>query len=226
MAISKMSRKFLVFLLLAASLVAQEQGKNQNQDKNSGEHKRLWVLRAPGEAVEYNPATFAAMQPIKIPAEAVASPQKFSVNRLGQMLFAAPATLPLAEDDLAAEGKAWFWDGHAATTLALGRTRSTATTGSNLAITESAPAPALSEDGKHLYWLANQARRLQRDGVDLSTKTTWSIWQTDLAGGARQDLASIALPDCSCPTGGCEESCPYGVAWVPDNGIGKFLLLS
>ena len=168
--IGKMPRTFLVFLLLAASLAAQEQGKNQNQDQSSAQRKRLWVLRAAGEAVEYNPATFAAMQTVKVPAEAVASPQRFSVNRLGQMLFAAPAALPLAEGDLAAEGKAWFWDGYAATTLALGGTRSTATTGSNLAITESAPAPSLSEDGKHLYWLANQARRLQRDGVDLSTR--------------------------------------------------------
>jgi len=224
--INKMPRTFLVFLLLAASLGAQKQGKNQAQDKNSGEHKRLWVLRAPGEAMEYNSATFAVMQPVKVPAEAVVSPQKFSVNRLGQMLFAAPAALPLAEGDLTNEGKAWFRDGNAATTLALGGTRSTATTGSNLAITESAPAPALSEDGKHLYWLANQARRLQRDGVDLSTKTTWSIWQTDLAGGARQDVASVTLPDCSCPTGGCEESCPYGVPWLPDNGVGKFFLLN
>jgi hypothetical protein len=224
--ISKMPRTFLVFLLLAASLGAQEQGKNQDQDKHSGEYKRLWVLRAPGEAVEYDPATFATMQTVKVPPEAVASPQKFSVNHLGQMLFAVPAALPLAEGDLAAEGKAWFWDGHAATTIQLGGMRGTATTGSNLAITESAPAPSLSEDGKHLYWLANQARRLQRDGVDLSTKTTWSIWQTDLAGGARQDLASISLPDCSCPTGGCEESCSYGVPWVPDDGVGKFFLLN
>jgi hypothetical protein len=221
-----MPRTFLVFLLLVASLAAQKQGKNQNQDQSSAQRKRLWVLREPGEAVEYNPATFAAMQTVKVLAEAVASPQKFSVNRLGQMLFASPAALPLAEGDLTSEGKAWFWDGHAAITLALGGTRSTATTGSNLAITESAPAPVLSEDGKHLYWLADQSRRLQRDGVDLSTKTTWSIWQTDLAGGARQDLASVALPDCSCPTGGCEESCPYGVPWVPDDGVGKFFLLS
>jgi hypothetical protein len=223
---SGMPRIFLVFFFLVASLNAQEKGKKQAQDKNSGEHRRLWVLRAPGEAMEYNPATFAAMQTVKVPAEAVSSPQKFSVNRLGQMLFAAPATLPLAEGDLAAEGKVWFWDGHVAITLPLGGTRSTAATGSNLAITESAAAPALSEDGKRFYWFANQARRLQRDGVDLSTKTTWSIWQTDLAGGARQDLASVSLPDCSCPTGGCEESCPYGVPWVPDDGIGKFFLLS
>jgi hypothetical protein len=68
--------------------------------------------------------------------------------------------------------------------------------------------------------------RIQRDGVDLSTKTTWSEWRTDLAGGKREELASITLPECSCPTGSCEESCPYGQVWVPENGIGNFFLLT
>jgi hypothetical protein len=203
---------FCVVFLLSASLPAQS--------------KRLWVLRAPGEAVEYDPATFAARQTVKIPAEAVASPKSFSVNRSGQMLFASPVFLPLAEGDLAVERKVWFWDGHAATTLTREVTRTTATTGSNLAITESAPVPYLSADGTHLYWLSNSARRLQRDGVDLSTKTTWLSWQTDLAGASHQDMASIAMPDCSCPTGGCEESCPYGEVWVPDDGVGTFFLLT
>ncbi len=71
----------------------------------------MWVLRAPGEAVEYDPATFTEKQTVKIPAEAVASPQNFSVNHLGQMLFAETAALPLAEGDFAAERKVWFWDG-------------------------------------------------------------------------------------------------------------------
>ena len=122
--------------------------------------------------------------------------------------------------------KAWFWDGHAATTLARDVARTTATTGSNLAISESAPTPYLSADGTHLYWFSNQAHRLQRDGVDLSTRTTWLSWQTDLAGAGHQDLASITLPDCPCPTGGCEETCPYGEAWTPDDGVGKFFLLT
>jgi hypothetical protein len=201
-----------VVLLLAVSLSAQS--------------KRLFVLRAPGEAVEYDSATFAAKQTVKVPAEAVASPQDFSVNHLGQMLFASPVSVPLAESDLAAERKVWFWDGHAATTLTREVTRTTVTTGSNLAITESAPVPFLSADGTHLYWFSNSARRLQRDGVDLSTKATWSSWQTDLAGAGREEVASIALPDCSCPTGSCEESCPYGETWIPDDGVGKFFLLT
>ena len=201
-----------VVLLFAVSLMAQS--------------KRVWVLRAPGEMAEYDPATFASKQIVKVPAEAVSSPQNLSVNHLGQMLFASSLSLPLADGDLAAERTVWFWDGRTASTLTREVARSTATTGSNLAITESAPVPSLSADGMHLYWFSNQARRLQRDGVDLSTRTTWSGWLTDLAGAGRQDLASITLPECSCPTGSCEESCPYGEVWIPDDGVGKFFLLT
>jgi len=39
-------------------------------------------------------------------------------------------------------------------------------------------------------------------------------------------VASIALPDCSCPTGDCEETCPYGEVRVPGDGVGKFFLLT
>jgi hypothetical protein len=201
-----------VVLVLAASLAAQSQ--------------RLWVLRSPGEMVEYDPATFSARQTVKVPAEAVSSPQNVSVNHLGQMLYAPSVSLPLTEGDLATEQKVWFWDGHAATTLTREISRTSATVGSNLAITESAPVPFLSADGTNLDWFSNQARRLQRDGVDLSTKTTWLSWQTDLAGTGRRDLASIALPDCPCPTGGCEETCPYGEVWIPDNGLGNFFLVT
>lgn len=199
-------------LLLATSLAAQS--------------KRLWVLRAPGEAVEYDSTTFAEKQTVKVSAEAVESPQNFSVNHLGQMLFAAPVSLPLGEGDLAAERKVWFWDGKTATTLSREVARTTSTAGSNLAITESAPVPYLSADGVHLYWFSNQARRLQRDGVDLSTKTTWLGWRTDLAGAGREDLTSVALAECSCPSGSCEEGCPYGEVWVPDDGVGKFVLMT
>jgi hypothetical protein len=192
----------------------------------AAQNKRLWVLRAPGEVVEYESATFAEKQTVKIPADAVTSPQNFSVNHLGQMLFAVPVSLPLVEGDLSAERKVWFWDGHTASTLSREVFRSTATVGSNLAITESAPVPFLAEDGTRVYWFSNQARRLQRDGVDLSTKTTWLSWKTDLAGSGREDLASITLPDCPCPTGGCEETCPYGEVWIPDEGVGEFFVLT
>jgi hypothetical protein len=183
-------------------------------------------VRAPGEAVEYDAATFAEKQTVKIPPEAVGLPQSLAINHLGQMLFAVPVVLPLAEGELSAERKVWLWDGHTATTLSRDVGRTISTTGSNLAIAESAPVPFLAEDGMHLYWFSNQARRLQRDGVDLSTKLTWLSWQTELDGTNRQDVASLPLPDCSCPTGACEESCPYVETWTPDEGVGKFFLIT
>jgi hypothetical protein len=203
---------FCVVLALSASLAAQG--------------KRLWVLRPPGEMAGYDPATFTPKQTVKVPAEATASPQNFSVNHLGQMLFAAPVSLPLAEGDLATERKVWFWDSLTATPLVRDVGRTTATAGSNLAITESAPVPFLSADGTHLYWFSNQARRLQRDGVDLSTKTAWLSWRTDLSGAGRQDVASIAFPECPCPTGGCEETCPNGEVWAHEDSVGRFFLLT
>ncbi len=191
-----------------------------------GQGKRLWVMRAPGEMVEYDPATFAVKQTVKVPAEAVQSPGSVSVNRLGQILFAAAVPLPLSEEDVASPHKAWFWNGHAATTLDLGVTREVKAIGSNQAVTESAPVPFLSADGARLFWFANQARRLQREGVDLSTATTWQGWQTDLQGAGRQELATAKFPECRCATGTCDDSCPYGTFWAPESGVDKFFLMS
>jgi len=59
-----------------------------------GQGKRLWVLRAPGEMVEYDPATFAVKQTVKVPAEAVENPLGLSVNHQGQILFVPIVSLP------------------------------------------------------------------------------------------------------------------------------------
>lgn len=195
------------------------------------QNKRLWVLRAPGEMVEYDPATFAAKPvvanpPIKLPPEAMKSPRSVSVNHQGQILFAPTVSLPLTEDDAEGPHKAWFWNGRASTSLDMGVSRKTATEGSNVAVTESAAVVYLSADGQHLFWFANQARRLQREEMDLSTATTWQAWQTDLEGNARQDVASSPLPDCRCTTGSCEETCPYDVAWAPEDGVGNVFLMT
>jgi hypothetical protein len=196
-----------------------------------GQSNRLWVLRAPGEMVEYDPARFAAKPPatnppIEVPAEAMKSPQSISVNHEGQILFAPPASLPLVEGDADTPHKAWFWNGRAASSLEMGVSRKTEATGSNVAITESAASVYLSADGQHLFWFANQARRLQREDMDLSTATTWQAWQSDLEGNARQDIASTTLPDCRCTTGSCEETCPYIVVWAPEDGVGRVFLVT
>ncbi len=187
--------------------------------------QRLWVLRASGEMVEYDSATFAVKQRVKMPAEAIKSPAAISVNGMGQILFAPAVTLPLSEEDVAGR-KAWLWDGHAATTLDQGVSRKVVETGSNQAVTELAPAPYLSADGKHLFWFANEQRRLEREDVDLSTTTTWNAWTTDLSGGGREDLVSTKFPDCRCTTGSCEETCPVGTVWMPQSGVDKFFVMT
>ena len=130
-------------LLLTAPLCAQE--------------KRLWVLRAPGEMVEYDLQTFAVKQTVKVPADALKNPAAIEVNHLGQILFVTPAPLPLAEEDVASAHKVWFWNGSGATMIDLGLKREVTATGSNQAVTESSPTPFLSADGAHLFWFANAA---------------------------------------------------------------------
>jgi hypothetical protein len=191
-----------------------------------GQGKRLWVLRSNGDLVEYDPTTFAAKQTVKLPPDAAKSAANISINHLGQILSVPAVSLPLSDDDLTAPHKVWFWNGHVATTFDQGVEHKTEKIGSNDAVTEVAPSVFLSADGTHLFWSVNQQRRLERDDLDFSTETTWQAWQTDPSGASRQDLASLKFPDCRCPTGSCEETCPSGVVWAPENGLDKFFLMT
>jgi hypothetical protein len=198
---------------LSASLAAQS--------------KRLWVLRAPGEAVEYDASHVCREANGEGSAGSRDLAQRtFPVNHLGQMLFAAPAVFAARGRRSRSREKSLVLGWSHRTTLTREVARTTATAGSNLAITESAPVPYLSEDGAHLYWFSNQARRLQRDGVDLSTKTTWLSWQTDPAGGARQEVASITLPDCPCPHRKLRRNLPLRASVGSRRWGGKFFLLT
>lgn len=205
-------RMTVALLLLATPLLAQG--------------KKLWVLRAPGEMVEYDPATFTVRQKVKVPADALKSPAAISVNRAGQILFAPAPSLPLSDDDIKATHKFWLWDGHAATPIDEGVKHNLEETGSNQAITEQAPLAYLSADGKHLYWFANEPRKLEREGVDLSTEINWQAWRTDLSGANREEVASKKLPECRCKTGTCEDTCPTEVAWSPATGLDNFFFVT
>jgi hypothetical protein len=186
--------------------------------------KRLWVLQSSGEMVEYDPTTFAPKQRVKLPPEALKSPSNISINRQGQILFASTISLPLSESDATDPHKIWIWNGHTVASIDQGVEHKSEDHGSNQAVTESAPLPYLSADGNHLFWFANQPRRLQREEVDLSTTVTFQAWRTDVEGKAREEVTSTKLPDCRCPTGSCDESCPSVSVWAPDGGIQNFFL--
>ena len=120
-----------------------------------GQGKRLWVLRPPGEMVEYDPATFAVKQTVKVPAAALQSPATIAVNRLGQILFAPAVSLPLSDEDAASAHKLWIWDGHNAITIEQGVKRDVTTTGSNQAVTEFGSA-GVSFCGRRTFVLVRQ----------------------------------------------------------------------
>ena len=202
--------KYLMSLLLVAPLCAQS--------------KHLWVLQPTGEMVEYDLTTFAPKQHVKLPPEAAKSPAAISINHLGQMLFASPVSLPLSDSDIANPHKVWVWNGHSAASIDQPLEHKEEAHGSNQAVSESAPTPYLAADGNHLLWFATEARRLEREGIDLSTTNSFHAWQTDLDGKGREEVASSKLPDCRCPTGSCEESCPTFMVWAPDAGVDNFFL--
>ena len=186
--------------------------------------RRLWVLQSSGEMVEYDPTTFAPKQHVKLSPEALKSPSNIALNRQGQILFAPTVSLPLSDADAKDPHKIWIWNGHTATSIDQAVEHKSEEHGSNQAVTESAPFPYLSADGNHLFWFANQQRRLQREEVDLSTTVTFQAWRTDMEGKAREEMTSTKLPDCRCPTGSCDESCPSVSVWAPDDGIQNFFL--
>ena len=205
-------QKTLALLLIATPLGAQSNG--------------LWVLEPTGDTVEYDATTFAPKQRVRVPAEAAKSPTAISINRVGQILLAPPVSLPLSETDIANPRKIWIWNGHVAASIDQPIEHKEEDRASNQAVTESAPQPYLSADGTHVYWFTNEARRLEREGVDLSTSNSVQMWQTDLEGKAREDIATSKLPDCRCPTGSCEETCPSFVIWTPEQGIENFFLIT
>ena len=191
----------------------------------SGQGPRLWVLTAPNSIVEYDPATFASKQTIPVPAEVLKSPKIFQVNRQGQMLFAPNSEDPSPDVGKGGE-KFWFWDGHAAQFLGRETIRISSQAGSNQKVTESSPWPFLSADGTHLFWFTNQYDRLQRENVELSVSTTFRAWLSDNRGKQKQDLATFDFPECRCPTGACQETCPEVRFWVSEKGVEDYFIIT
>ena len=124
----KVCRSIISLLLLVLPLFAQE--------------RRLWVLREPGEMVEYDLTTFALKNRVKMPPQALKVPGNVSVNQPGQILLVPSTTPAVTDEDAAAPHTVWLWTGQAATTLEPGAEHSSEQRGSNQVVTESAPVAA------------------------------------------------------------------------------------
>ncbi len=190
--------------------------------------KRLWVLREPDEVVEYDPATFAPKQTVKVPPQALRNPESFTVSSDGQMLFdpnpggsenAAPGS---------AGDRLWLWNGQAAAFLDRRAIRTDSPAGANRSVIESTPRCFPATDGRSLYWLANEFGKVKEKdrNIELSVATTFRAWQSGPAGEGRVQIAEMSFVPCDCGTGVCEETCPEGEFWVPAGGILDFFFVT
>jgi hypothetical protein len=191
--------------------------------------KRLWVLHGPGEMVEYDAASFARKNGIRIPPQAFREPDHLSVNGHGQMLYVPGSTVePDAFIPNSTANRIWIWDGRAAAFLDPGSTRTASRDGGNRSVVEVDPACFLSSDGQHLFWLENETRTLLEgdSGRELSVTTVYRVRQSDFSGAGRRQIVEGSFAACNCGTGVCSETCPEAELWAPHGGIAAFFLLT
>lgn len=188
--------------------------------------RRLWVLQAPDQIVEYDPSTWEVRNTRKLPAGAVKDPRSFSINGRGQMLFC-----PISEGEYGSSGitdKVWFWNGQSIVSLDRRMAPPKPVAGGrSIQTVESTPQCALSTDGQRLYWFENELRiQKNADGIEASVTTTMRAWQTDLDGGHRVQIASYSFAPCQCGTGACPETCPEAGFWFPDDGVDSLFIVN
>lgn len=183
-------------------------------------NKRLWVLHEAGELTEFNPATFAPIQTVKIPVEALKNRLSLAINSRGEVL-ANP------EPGQAAD-KVWFWDGRSAIWINRGAPHTTVQGSVTASDTEHVPQCFLSTDGRQTYWFENQFNKIKGadKGPDVSVRTSFLAWQIDLESGGRAQVANFSFAPCKCGTGDCSETCPRADFWIPDSGIDDFFIVT
>jgi hypothetical protein len=188
-------------------------------------HGRLWILHGSNEVTEYDPTSFAPIQTLRVPSDAVKNPRALSINGKGQMLFVPDLNI---DDAVAGEGKIWFWDGRSATLLNRGVIKTkTRVEGVTRGVREAIPQCFLSENGIGLYWFVNEFNKLtQDDGLESSVSTVFRVWQTDPAGRQSAQIANFSFAPCECGTGVCSETCPQADVWVPHSGMDSFFILT
>ena len=207
----------LVFCIIASCMAqAQKTGS------------RVWLLRD-GEIFEYDPLTWKITNAIKATKSISQDPERLQITHTGEMLFYLDSKMGLGNPaDQNSPDTVWLWNGRAESLLNRKLVnRSVSAGGDRLMETESKPELSLSKDGRKLYWFANESTILKREnGEDLSASTTFRVWQTDLAGLNRLEIASHTFRPCTCETGACSESCPEADFWFPEDGVDDFFIVS
>jgi hypothetical protein len=172
----------------------------------------LWVMQPPDQIVRYDVSSFSRIGAVTIPAQALAAPDRFQVNRLGQMLF------ELDGGGETALGQAWLWNGTAATT------------------TQPLTGPAgsrsrrwlLATNGPSVFTVEHEFRSNSDPNDDLpdSVDTRVRVKESGLDGKPVGTVMDYQFPRCECSTGTCSESCPEAAVWAPGHIVDGFFFLT
>ena len=211
----------LAWLLLYIAL-----GFSVGSAQQSG--KRLWVLQEPGMVVEYDLSTWAVLNTIRVPAEFLRDPDSLQINHDGQMLFCADPQIQFGNPNQHYPiNKVWLWNGKLAEILDRGPNKKAAAASRNDLTVENRRMWALSSNSRQLYWFENEFWITKNeDGADVSVSTNFRVWQADLNGGQRSQIAGFPFPACKCDTGACSETCPEASFWFPPGGVDDFFFVN
>lgn len=191
--------------------------------------RRLWVLRAPDEIVEYDVATFAPLHTLRVPRRLIEHPEYLRINAKGQMLFVPPKGTLWTNGEMAPEGdRSWFWDGHHAKKWNFEGHKTRGGTADKRMLTETALQWFLSAEGESLFRLENRFEKvLGKSGLERAVRATARFQRTDLVGSQPETVVSLSSSGwCQCGTGLCSETCPEWSAWAPNGVVGDFFVLT
>jgi hypothetical protein len=191
--------------------------------------RRLWVLQAPDQIVEYDASTFAPRRAVRVPRRVLEHPEFLSVNGKGQMIFAPPPGLQWAGGEMATAGdRVWLWDGQRAREWRREPSRTRSGSADRPTLTERQSQVFLSGDGERLVWFENTFEKVaEASGLERSVRGAGRVWRTDLSGGNPETVTRLGASGwCRCGTGTCSESCPEWQFWAPDGVVGDFFLLT
>lgn len=181
--------------------------------------RSVWVLGADNKLSRYDTAQFRFWQSMPAPSEARKHPERLSISRRGDVLFA------LSEKYEPGQRRFWTSNPHAGPELVGGVYEKRPVDNGGYLIVSAAPDVYFSRDTDRLFWFEYREERMNR-GPDVWRDATFLSWSTDPAGNEPEPLVKFSFPRCTCETGACEESCPQAAAWAPGNEVSDFFFVT
>ena len=192
--------------------------------------KALWVLQPPDAIVLYDVPQCSPRRAVTVPPRCFEAPIDLAINAIGQMIFLPPAGMEWAGGELAtASNRAWLDTSGPPNEVPEVRVNDGPAGGRDTQ-DETVSMWYLSATGDSLFLSETTSEKTLDDsspGLERSVRSAFRVYRTDLAGGARVPVATLAVAGpCRCDTGVCLDTCPQWRLWAPGGVVGDFFLVT